>query len=311
MKCVVAVAAMEVRNFVRRNLFYTILFLSFAFSAAAQTETSTAPISWERYRISDANISFLLPKMPTGIESQNICSDTETTSYYAYADQVVYEFIITAKSKMKIPASCGVKKSFGDSTFAERLLAIRSDQNTNEETSSFQHGRQAYKFENKFATRWIISDLKNNRWIELAINRRENLKSKEENFLRSLNFSSAEGKEIGEGSKTTLGDARVEIETATPEKNKIALTESFRIIGKPRASYTESARRSNVQGSVLLKVTMLANGSVGSVTAVKELPNGLTEQAISAARKLVFLPKLVNGVPISVVATFDYNFSIY
>ena len=66
-----------------------------------------------------------------------------------------------------------------------------------------------------------------------------------------------------------------------------------------------------MQGSVLLKVTMLSNGSVGSVTPVNELPNGLTEQAVAAARKLVFLPKRINGVPVTVIVTFDYGFSIY
>ena len=298
----------------KRNVFCAIVFFSLAFSAAAQTETFTAPISWERYKISDMQISVVLPKMPTVIGFQDICSETEKRSYYAYADNTVYEFVVTAKSKTKIPAYCDMKKSFSDSIFTERLSVVRAEQNTNVETSLFLSGRQVYKFENKFATRWIIPDLKNNRWIELALHQRENLKAEDENFLRSLDFStsaSSVGKEIGEGSRTTLGDVEVEIETAMPEQNKIAVTESFRIIGKPRASYTDSARKANVQGSVLLKVTMLSNGSVGSVTPVKELSNGLTEQAVAAARKLVFLPKRINGVPVTVIVTFDYGFSIY
>jgi TonB family protein len=295
----------------KQQLICAILFLSLACSTAAQTETSTAPISWERYKISDMQISVILPKVPTVIGFQDICSETEKRSHYAYADNTVYEFVVTAKSKTKIPAYCNVKKNFSDSLFTERLSVVRADQNTNVETSLFENGRQVYKFENKLSTRWIISDLKNNRWVELAIHQRENLKEEDENFLRSLDFSSFEGKEIGEGSKTTFGDVKVEIKTATPEQNKNAVTESMRIIGKPRAPYTDSARRANVQGSVLLKVTLLSNGSVGSVTPVKELPNGLTEQAIAAAKKLVFLPKRVNGVSVTVIATFDYNFSIY
>ena len=288
-----------------------ILFLMFAFSAAAQTETSTAPISWERYKISDMQISFVLPKTPTVVGFQDVCSEMEKRSYYTYAEQSVYEFVVTAKSKTKIPAYCDVKINFSESIFTERLSVVRADQNTNVETSLFENGRQVYKFENKFTTRWIISDLKNNRWVEFAIHRRENFKADDEKFVRSLEFLSSEGKEIGEGSKTTLGDVKVEIETPTPEQNKIAVSENLRIIGKPRASYTDSARRANVQGSVLLKVTLLSNGSVGSVTPVKELPNGLTEQAIAAARKLVFLPKRVNGIPVTVVVKFDYVFAIY
>lgn len=295
----------------KQQLLCAILFLTFAFATVAQTENSTAPISWERYKISDMKISFVLPKIPTVVGFQDVCSEIDKRSYYAYADNAVYEFVVTAKSKTKIPAYCDVKKKFSDSIFTERLSVVRSDQNTNAETSFFENGRQVHKFENKFATRWIISDLKNNRWVELTTHRRENLKAEDEKFLRSLDFSSSEGKEIGEGSKTTLGDVKIENETATPEQNNIAVSESFRIIGKPRASYTDSARRANVQGSVLLKVTLLSNGSVGSVTPVKELPSGLTEQAIAAARKLVFLPKRVNGVPVTVIVTFDYGFSIF
>ncbi len=295
----------------KQQLLCAILFLTFAFATVAQTENSTAPISWERYKISDMKISFVLPKIPTVVGFQDVCSEIDKRSYYAYADNAVYEFVVTAKSKTKIPAYCDVKKKFSDSIFTERLSVVRSDQNTNAETSFFENGRQVHKFENKFATRWIISDLKNNRWVELTTHRRENLKAEDEKFLRSLDFSSSEGKEIGEGSKTTLGDVKIENETATPEQNNIAVSESFSIIGKPRASYTDSARRANVQGSVLLKVTLLSNGSVGSVTPVKELPSGLTEQAIAAARKLVFLPKRVNGVPVTVIVTFDYGFSIF
>ena len=295
----------------KQPLFCAILFLTFVFSTAAQTETSTAPISWERYKISDMQISFVLPKMPILIGFQDVCSEIDKRSYYAYADHAVYEFVVTAKSKTKIPAYCDVKKKFSDSIFTERLSVVRADQNTNVETSLFENGRQVYKFENKFATRWIISDVKNNRWVELATHRRENLKAEDEKFLRSLDFSNSEGKKIGEGSKTTLGDVKVEIETATPEQNKNAVNDILRIIAKPRASYTDSARVAKVQGSVLLKVTLLSNGSVGTVTPLRELPNGLTEQAIVAARRLVFLPKRINGVPVTVIVTFDYGFSIY
>lgn len=79
----------------------------------------------------------------------------------------------------------------------------------------------------------------------------------------------------------------------------------------PKARYTEAARDAKVEGSVLIKVTLLSNGSVGTVSVVRGLPHGLAEQAIAAAKRLVFLPKRVDGIPVSVVQTFDYGFSIY
>ena len=89
------------------------------------------------------------------------------------------------------------------------------------------------------------------------------------------------------------------------------VTTPYRIISKPRPNYTEAARTNQVTGSVLLKVTLLASGQVGSVTPVRRLPHGLTEQAIAAAKQIRFEPKKVNGVPVPVTVTLDYGFTIY
>ena len=85
----------------------------------------------------------------------------------------------------------------------------------------------------------------------------------------------------------------------------------LKILAKPRATYTELARQNETEGTVRLKVTLLASGDIGSITAITELPNGLTEQAIAAARQIQFEPTRVNGVPVSKVVTIDYSFEIY
>lgn len=89
------------------------------------------------------------------------------------------------------------------------------------------------------------------------------------------------------------------------------VTTPYRIISTPKAMYTDEARTKGIQGSVILKITLLANGSIGSITPVKTLGYGLTEKAIAAARQIRFEPKKVNGVPQSVIITRDYSFSIY
>jgi len=85
----------------------------------------------------------------------------------------------------------------------------------------------------------------------------------------------------------------------------------YKILFKPKATYTDQARTNNVQGSVTLKITLLANGSVGGITPVTRLPYGLTEQAIAAARQIKFEPKKINGQPVAVTVTFQYGFNIY
>jgi TonB family protein len=88
-------------------------------------------------------------------------------------------------------------------------------------------------------------------------------------------------------------------------------TSAFSIISKPKATYTDAARQHNTEGSVLLKVTLLASGNVGGIRVIRGLPNGLTEQAIEAARQIKFEPKTVNGRPVSVTKTLEYTFEIY
>lgn len=92
--------------------------------------------------------------------------------------------------------------------------------------------------------------------------------------------------------------------------SKIATT-GLRILSKPKANYTELARKNNTQGIVLLRVTFLADGKIGSIIPVYTLPEGLTEQAIAAARGITFEPKFVNGKAVSVTKQVQYGFSIY
>lgn len=85
----------------------------------------------------------------------------------------------------------------------------------------------------------------------------------------------------------------------------------LRIISKPRGTYTDAARQNNIQGVVVLRITFLASGQIGSISVVKGLPHGLTEQAIAAARLISFEPKKIDGVPQTVTRTMEYPFTIY
>jgi TonB family protein len=83
------------------------------------------------------------------------------------------------------------------------------------------------------------------------------------------------------------------------------------IISKPRAAYTDGARTNNIEGHVTLRVTFLADGTVGTVQVTDSLPYGLTENAIQAAKSIKFRPKMVDGQPVNTAMTFQYGFNIY
>jgi TonB family protein len=85
----------------------------------------------------------------------------------------------------------------------------------------------------------------------------------------------------------------------------------LKIKSKPRPKYTEAARRNNVSGTVRLVVTFSASGKVTKVKPLTSLPDGLTEEAVNAAKNIEFEPSKRNGNPISTVKPVEYKFSIY
>ena len=89
------------------------------------------------------------------------------------------------------------------------------------------------------------------------------------------------------------------------------MTQPLKILSKQKANYTDAARTNNVQGAVTLRVTFLASGGIGSITTIKGLPHGLTEQAIAAARAMRFEPEMVGGVPRTTTRPVTFTFNIY
>ena len=306
----------------KHSTILSILLLICASSVFAQADAATAPAVWERYKLGDEKISIELPKMPVRIGSQNLCLNFDKSSYFAYADESIYEVTVVAKSSLPIPVRCGSREVFSDATLTARLTELRSGKPEMAETSLMQNDRQSYRFSGGLSVRWVIPDMDKNRWVEIATVRREDKKSLDESFVKSLDLNGGTGKEIGKGSLTTLGDPlqATDIKPAANESaaeppssgpEKTIVTEPVQIIAKPKASYTDAARKANLEGSTRMKITLRANGSVGSISPVTELSHGLTEQAIAVARKIVFLPARVNGVPISKIVIFEYHFNIY
>jgi TonB family protein len=139
---------------------------------------------------------------------------------------------------------------------------------------------------------------------------------KEKQFIHSLEFGrNTTGIEIGNGASRTFGDEAKADENKSEEKSpQIAgdeKNEAMVIVLKPRASYTDEARQAQTQGNVTLRVTFLANGGIGSILPVETSMHGLTEEAIAAAGKIVFLPQKVKGKPINVTKQVQYGFTIY
>jgi TonB family protein len=89
------------------------------------------------------------------------------------------------------------------------------------------------------------------------------------------------------------------------------VTQKARIISKPEPQYTEEARRNQISGTVVLKAVFSSSGQVTNIRAVSNLPYGLTERAITAARQIRFSPAMKDGRAVSQYIQIEYNFNLY
>jgi TonB family protein len=93
--------------------------------------------------------------------------------------------------------------------------------------------------------------------------------------------------------------------------NPREVTRKANITSKPEPLYTEEARKNQVTGTVRLRLILGASGSVSGITPLTRLPDGLTEKAIEAARRIAFTPAEKDGRKVSQYVTIEYNFNIY
>ena len=87
------------------------------------------------------------------------------------------------------------------------------------------------------------------------------------------------------------------------------VTTRARVLSKPEPQYTYDARAMGVTGTVVLRCIFTADGAVKHFLIVRGLPAGLTEQAISAARRIKFVPAMKDGRPVSTFIQLEYNFA--
>lgn len=89
------------------------------------------------------------------------------------------------------------------------------------------------------------------------------------------------------------------------------VTTKARVLAKPEPTYTQRARNNGVTGTVVLRAVFTADGQVRHIIVVKDLPDGLTEMAILAARRIQFVPATLDGRSVSTYIQLEYNFNLY
>lgn len=108
------------------------------------------------------------------------------------------------------------------------------------------------------------------------------------------------------------------IQTAPPSPTEAPPRPAFQVPSslrpvihyQERAKYTEAARQSRVNGTVLLSVVFTLDGRVSGVRVLRGLPMGLSEQAVKATEAIRFTPAKKNGNPVSVRMSIEFVFNL-
>lgn len=311
-----------------------------AVASFAQAE----PANWQRYKVAEHSLSVMLPKVPMLWRDFDVCNSKDFATYFAYSEGSVYELTIVTKLMKKGPEyKCNwIRHKFDQDMLEARLGAMRFREFGFKESTGSLNGKLFYKFEKRETVRWIVPQFENNRWIELAVYHYPDSPPADlERFMNSAEQASTNGIEIGEGAAAMIGDKIrgvvkaapvtlpgtpapsgdakvVTLPTAPGEGTTVELvassdriTNALRVIWNPQPFSTDASRAAKIEGTVVLRVILLANGSVGSISVVKGLSHGLTERAIEAAKRIVFLPKQMNDFPVSSTFTVEYKFTKY
>jgi len=82
------------------------------------------------------------------------------------------------------------------------------------------------------------------------------------------------------------------------------------LVFKVDPEYSEQARKSKYQGTVVLNLIVQKDGSVRDIRVMTPLGMGLDEKAIEAVRQWRFRPGQKGGAPVDVSAVIEVTFRL-
>lgn len=92
--------------------------------------------------------------------------------------------------------------------------------------------------------------------------------------------------------------------------NFVAYDDAPVVIGTIAPEYPEFARRAKQQGTVVLEVEVLKDGSIRNIMVKRSVPGGLDDAAIAAVRKVKFQPGRSSGQPVDCLVIIPVEFKL-
>jgi TonB family protein len=253
---------------------------------------------WQRYRVEGEEFSVLLPVLPA-MSTTEMFVDLRTTRRErilgSYENGVVYAVYTFEKRGISLDQLIS-KFSPGQATEAATIDGIAGRSSTYE--------AQEFERITKF-----VATTKNLYVFQSAGSKLGNVSAGTTRFFDSIKFKNLEGIKLQDG----VGDQMTSItDTSSGAIFRSAeVTLKVKVITKPEPRYTEPARMNGVTGTVVLRTVFSSSGAVKNLAVIKGLPDGLTENALAAAKQIRFIPAIKDGRFVSMWMQLEYNFNLY
>ena len=266
------------------------LILATSLCARAQS----GPESWQRYTVAGHDFSVVLPTLPAMTFYPPSKDDPWYIVIGAYADGVIYT--VTVYENMR-----------GQRSLSDFIAEQTKDLDLNEVTQKavVVNGLAGKEYSLPLRTSQYFAD--RNAFYRFTVINAAADHPGGKRFLSSIAFGQKqEGIPVTDGPGTPYQqDSEEAVYTGKDVERKA------RLGMKPEPRYTAAARDNQVVGTVVLKAVFTSAGNVSNIRIVSGLPNGLTENAVAAARKIKFIPAMKDGHYVSMWIQLEYNFNLY
>jgi TonB family protein len=279
----------------------------FAPSSLAHVRTSanlnggqSGSTSWHTYKVDGEDFSVDLPVTPA-MSTQSMHVDRSRSrrerTIAAYADGVVYAIYTYEQKGMTLDAVIG---RFSKAQLSEPVTV-----------NGFTGGKMRFDDDNRTVVIEFFATNKNIYVFQAVGSHVVNPIAGMTRFLSSIKFGkSPVGDSIVDGPGGPPASPAGVMDASSILRSAQTTTRAY-VVSKPEPSYTEAARMNQVTGTIVLRVVFSAAGAVENINAMKSLPDGLTENAIAAARQIRFIPAVKDGHFVSVWMQLEYNFNLY
>ena len=287
----------------------TIVAIPFAATGSARM---TSPVSgppnanWRRCVAKDEEFSILMPGTPT------LFVTSITTSAVLRIPERVYSTYANGSAYLVVSYNASTLDGTFQNYRAHHLFQGEATFERDVQLAKYKGRQYQLKFGNVVGMLQVFST-KRHGYAIATIQARED-PALSEYFFSSLQLMENGAPAVDQDANTSppaqeASNLPVGI-TQQPSTGK-DLTRKVVVVSKPEPWFTEEARRANTAGSVVLRVVLSATGEVTNIHAVSGLSQGLTEQAVEAAKSLRFIPAEKDGKFVSCWMELQYNFNLF